>query len=64
MGNVFYRSAIIYSICLYVNDVCTVAKLLKFVFFVEDTNMFHSHSHWPDLVSELNTELNKTSGFA
>ena len=36
---------------------CNVPKLLKFILFAEDTHIFHSHSHLPDSVSELNTEL-------
>ena len=38
---------------------CNVSKLLKFILFADDTNIFHSHSKLPDLVSELNTELDK-----
>ena len=44
---------------IYVNDMCNVSKLLKFILFADDTNIFHSHSKLPDLVSELNTELDK-----
>ena len=44
---------------IYVNDMCNVSKLLKFILFADDTNIFHSHSKFPDLVSELNTELDK-----
>ena len=48
---------------IYVNDICNVSKLLKFLFFADYTNIVHSHSKLPDLVSELNTELDKISGF-
>ena len=44
---------------IYVNDMCNVSKLLKFILFADDTNIFHSHSKLPDLISELNTELDK-----
>ena len=44
---------------IYVNDTCNVSKLLTFILFTDDTNIFHSHSHLPELVSELNTEFNK-----
>ena len=44
---------------IYVNDMCTVSKLLKFIVFADDTNIFHSHSKLPDLASETNTELGK-----
>ena len=40
---------------MYVNDMCNVSKLQKLMLFVDDTNIFHSHSKLPDLVSELNT---------
>ena len=36
---------------LYVNDMCNVSKLLKFILFTDDTNIFHSHSKLPDLVN-------------
>ena len=38
---------------------CNVSKLLKYILFADDTNIFHSHRKLPDLVSELNTELDK-----
>ena len=44
---------------IYVNDMCNVSKLPKFILFADDTNIFHSHSKLPDLVNELNTELGK-----
>ena len=42
---------------IYVNDTCNASKQLKFILFADDTNIFHSRSHSPDL--ELNTKLNK-----
>ena len=44
---------------IYVNDMCNVSKLLNFILFADDTNIFHSHSKLPDLVSELTTEIDK-----
>ena len=44
---------------IYLNDTCNVSKLLKFLLLADDTNIFHSHSKLSDLVSELNTELDK-----
>jgi len=38
---------------------CNVSKLLKLILFADDTNIFRSHSDLPELVSEVNTELNK-----
>ena len=34
---------------IYVNDMCNVSKLLKFILFADDTNIFHSHSKLPGL---------------
>ena len=42
---------------LYVNDMCNVSKLLKFILFADDTNIFYSHDRLPELVNVLNTEL-------
>ena len=36
---------------MYVNDMCNVSKLLKFI------SLFYSHSHLPNLVDKLCTEL-------
>ena len=44
---------------IYVNDMCNVSKLLNCILFADDTNIFHSHSKLPDLVSELTTEIDK-----
>ena len=38
---------------------CNESKLLNFILFTDDTNIYHSHSNFPDFVSELNTELTK-----
>ena len=40
--------------------ICLLCRL-KFILFADDTNIFHSRGHSPDLVSEINTELNKVS---
>ena len=42
---------------LYVNDMCNVSKLLKFILFADDTNIFYSQDRLPELVNVLNTEL-------
>ena len=44
---------------LYVNDMCNVSKLLKYVLFADDTNILYSHDHLPDLVTVLCTELDR-----
>ena len=36
---------------------CNVSKLLKFILFADDTNIFYSHDRLPELVNVLNTEL-------
>ena len=42
---------------LYVNDMCNVSKLLKFILIADDTNIFYYHDRLPELVNVLNTEL-------
>ena len=44
---------------VYVNDMCNVSKLLKYVLFADDTNILYSHDHLPELVTVLCTELDK-----
>ena len=44
---------------IYVNDMCKVSDILKFILFADDTNIFYSHSCLTHLVEVLCTELNK-----
>ena len=42
---------------LYINDICNVSKLLKFILFADDTNILYSDSNIHDLISIINHEL-------
>ena len=38
---------------------CNVSKLLKYILFADDTNIFYSHDHFTELVNILCSELDK-----
>ena len=44
---------------LYINDICNVSKLLKFILFADDTNILYSESNVHNLISIINHELDK-----
>ena len=44
---------------LYINDICNVSNVLKFVLFADDTNMFCSSTSLHDLRDTINRELGK-----
>jgi len=44
---------------LYINDVVNSSKLLKFVMFADDTNVFYSHKNLSELIATANPELGK-----
>ena len=44
---------------LYINDICNVSKILKFILFADDTNIFHSSTNLESMVLVLNNELKK-----
>jgi hypothetical protein len=44
---------------LYINDICNVSKLLKFVLFADDTNIFYSNTDIKSLTHIVNYELGK-----
>ena len=44
---------------LYINDICNVSNLLKFVLFADDTNIFCSSTSLHDLQVTINRELDK-----
>jgi len=46
---------------LYVNDICNVSKLFKFVLFADDTNIFYSHENIEILCNVISQELNRLS---
>ena len=46
---------------LYVNDICNISKILKFVIFADDTNIFCSGLDAMQLSRDLSNELDKLS---
>ena len=44
---------------LYINDLCSVSNVLKFVLFADDTNIFYSSDSLHDLQTTVNAELSK-----
>ena len=42
---------------LYVNDIVNVSEKISCILFADDTNIFSSGKHLPDVVSTMNTEL-------
>ena len=44
---------------LYINDICNVSKLLQFVLFADDTNIFCSDVNILDLCKNVSLELDK-----
>ena len=44
---------------LYINDICNVSKLLKFILFADDTNILYSDSNIHNLISIINHEIDK-----
>ena len=44
---------------LYINDIASSSKLLQFIIFADDTNIFFSHSDLDSLINTVNTELCK-----
>ena len=44
---------------LYLNDITKVSKLLKFIIFADDTNVFYSHKDTKMLTNIINNELKK-----
>ena len=45
---------------VYINDLCTVSKVLGLILFADDTNIFYSHTDASYLMEVVNLELNKT----
>lgn len=44
---------------LYINDICKVSNILKFVLFADDTNIFCSGDNLQLLLEEITSEMNK-----
>ena len=46
-------------IIIYMNDICNVSKVFKFILFADDTNLFYCDSNSNELNRRTNTELSK-----
>ena len=44
---------------IYINDICNSSKILSFIFFADDTNLFMSHKNIDTLIDKMNEELIK-----
>ena len=44
---------------LYINDLCNVSKVVDFILFADDTNIFFSHKDFNSLSETLNSEMRK-----
>ena len=44
---------------LYINDICRVSEILKFVLFADDTNIFCSGENLQQLFEVITTEMSK-----
>ena len=44
---------------VYINDICKVLRILKFVLFADDTNIFCSGENLQQLLEVLTTEISK-----
>ena len=44
---------------LYINDLCNVSKVVDFILFADDTNIFFSHKDFNLLSETLNSEMCK-----
>jgi retron-type reverse transcriptase len=43
----------------YINDICNVSTIFHMILFADDTNIFHSNQNLPDLINQVNSELNR-----
>ena len=44
---------------VYINDLCSVSKVLELILFADDTNIFYSHTDSSYLIEIVNLELEK-----
>ena len=44
---------------VYINDLCSVSKVLELILFADDTNIFYSHTDASYLMEDVNLELEK-----
>ena len=48
---------------IYINDLCNVSKVLDFILFADDTNIFFSHRNEDYLQNTLNVELDNVTNW-
>ena len=46
---------------LYINDICNISEIMKFVLFADDTNILCKHENYVSLCELVNVELSKLS---
>ena len=46
---------------LYINDICNISEIMKFVLFADDTNILCKHENYVSLCELVNIELSKLS---
>ena len=46
---------------LYINDICNISEIMKFVLFADDTNILCNHYNYFSLCELVNIELSKLS---
>ena len=44
---------------MYINELCSVSKVLELILFADDTNIFYSHTEASYLMEVVNLELEK-----
>ena len=44
---------------MYINDICNVSKVAKFILFADDTNLFYCDCDLDELIRKTNAELDK-----
>ena len=46
---------------LYINDICNISEIIKFVLFADDTDILCKHENYVSLCELVNIELSKLS---
>ena len=46
---------------LYINDICNISEIMKFVLFADDTNILCKHENYVSLCELVNIEMSKLS---
>ena len=46
---------------MYINDICNISEIMKFVLFADDTNILCKHENYVSLCELVNIEMSKLS---